>query len=126
MKGIDEQRVRVDLLVAVRQAADQEVPGEIHAFDGEPRHPRDVDEHDRERDRDVHPPRQDVVQQAVARVVVLLVVADEAELPVDELGDNPQPRPPGRRAAKADLDVITRGRARLLSCRRNGEGSSSG
>ena len=33
MKRIDEQRVRVDLVVAVRQAADEEVPREIHAFD---------------------------------------------------------------------------------------------
>ena len=114
VKRIDQQRVRIGPVVAVRQAADQEMPWEVHALHGQPRPARDVDEHQRQRDRDARATRQHVVQQAVARVVVLLVVADEAKLPVDELGDDPQARPPGRRAAKADLEVVARGRAHLL------------
>ena len=90
------------------------MPGEIHALHRQPRSARDVDEHHRQRDGDAHAARQHVVQQAVARVVVLLVVPDEAKLSVDELGDDSQAGAPGRRAAKPDLEVLARGRTHLL------------
>ena len=113
MKGIDEQRVRVGLLVAVGQTTDQEMAGEVHALNGQARAARDVDEDQREGDGDARPTRQDVVQQAVARVVVVLLVANKAQLAVDELGDNPQPHPARRRAPESDFQVIAGGGAHL-------------
>ena len=60
-----------------RAAPQQKVPGEVDAFDVHARPPRDFHVDERQRDRNAGPPIEHLVQEAVARILVLDVVADE-------------------------------------------------
>ena len=114
MKRIDEQRRGIRPVVGVGEAAHQEVAREVHALDGEAGAAGDVDEDQRERDGNARAPGEHVVEQRVARVVVLVVVAGESQLAVDELGDDPQAHAPRRGAAEADLEMVAGRGAHLL------------
>src|SRR6266545_4984468 len=76
-----QQRSRVegvekDLRVAEARPRD-EVARKSDAFDGEPEALADFHQHESERDRDTLPPVEDIVEKAVARVVVVLAIAGE-------------------------------------------------
>jgi hypothetical protein len=63
-----------------------EMPGQSHAHGLEPGPGRDRYVHDRESDRDAEPAVDHIVEQAVARIVVVLGVAPEAYFLEQELG----------------------------------------
>ena len=59
--------------------------GEVDARDAQPGAPRDLQVDDREADRDAGAPVEHLVQEAVARIVVVLAVPREAQLVVEIL-----------------------------------------
>src|SRR5205085_7259239 len=58
----------------------EEVAGKADALDVEPAAPAHLHVDDAERERDAGAPVEDLVEEAVARVVVVVVIAAEAEL----------------------------------------------
>ena len=94
---------------------------EVHAFETQPGAAADLEVDDGEADRNAEPPVEHLVQEAVARIVVVLAVAAEAELLVEirvERGDQDGRRravvplqPPGGRFAHA-LEALQVRRAR--------------
>ena len=88
MEGIDDERVAAQRCAGMRSGhrrAQQKVPGEIDPGDAQPGAAGDLEVDDREADRDAGAARQHFVEEAVARIVVALAVAGEAELVVEEL-----------------------------------------
>ena len=73
----------------IGRAKDQEVAWEVDALDGQARAAGHLDESNGERNRDACAARKDVVEEAVARVFVVLPVADEPELPEKEFRHHP-------------------------------------
>ena len=60
--------------------ADQEVTGKVYAFEPQAGTSPDLEIHHRQADRNAGSPVEDFVQEAVARIVVVLAVPGEAEL----------------------------------------------
>ena len=85
VERIDDQRLAVGAFVRLRRAAHEEMAGEVHALHCQAGTAGDLDEDDGERDWNPGTPFDDVVQEAVARVFILLTVAGEPELPEEEL-----------------------------------------
>ena len=89
MMRVDDQIARVRR-IRRRTAAQQKVPGKVDALDVDAGAPRDLHVDERQRDRNAGAPIEHVVQEAVARILVLDVVADEpllVEQVVVERGD---------------------------------------
>ncbi len=66
-----------------RRGTHEEVPGKIHPFELHAGAPADLEIHDRQADRNSDPAVEHFVEEAVARIVVVLAVAAEAELFVE-------------------------------------------
>ena len=79
MERVDDQIFRIRQPVP-RRAAEQEVAGEVDALDGQPGAPRHLHVDQRQRDRDPGAPIEHLVEEAVARILVVHLVADEAQL----------------------------------------------
>src|SRR5262249_28264406 len=77
--GAAAERVE-DALAAGLARADEEAPREADAGEVEAEPPADLEEHDRQRDGDAEAPGQDLVEAAVLRVVVILLVAAKPDL----------------------------------------------
>ena len=76
-----DQQVLVDRQIGrLLRRPDQEMARKIHAFEPESGPRRDLQIDDRECDRNARAPRHDVVEKAVARIVVARFVAAEAFL----------------------------------------------
>ena len=69
----------------LRGRAHEEVAGEVHAFEPQAGAAPDLEIDHRQTDRDAGPAIEDFVQEAVARIVVVLAVAAEAKL-LEEIG----------------------------------------
>ena len=80
MERIDDQPLLVITAMRILQHAHQEVPGKVDAFGAQSGAPRHFDVDQRQGDRQAFLPIHDFVQAAVARVVILLAIAAEAEL----------------------------------------------
>ena len=76
----------------------QEVTRERDALDVEPRAPRHLDVDHAQRDRNAEPAFDDEVQEAVAEVVVVVVVAREVLVFVEKLVERGNPGADGRLA----------------------------
>ena len=82
---------RVAPLVGCGRLLHEEVARHPDTVDGDPTPARDLDEQHRERDRDAPPPVDHGVEEGVARVAIVLVVAPEPEHP-EELLTHPVER----------------------------------
>ena len=80
MKRIDDDAVVRIVSVEILERAHQEVAGKIDPFSADAGPSRDFDVDEAQRDRDARAPIHDVVQTAVARVLVLLAIALEGQL----------------------------------------------
>ena len=84
------------------RAPQQEVAGEVHARDSQPGAARDLEVHHREADGDAGAAVEDLVQEAVARIVVVLPVAAKPELVVEVLVERAQGGVEGHAGGPAD------------------------
>ena len=79
MERIDDQIFRIGQ-AAPRAAAQQEVSGKVDPFDRQPGAPRHLDVEQRQRDRNAGAAVEHGVEEAVARVLVVGLVAGELQL----------------------------------------------
>ena len=84
-----EERVDRDRSVFTAHGVDphEEVPGKAHAPRVDPCTACDLTEYERQRDRNAEAALDHVGDEAIARIVVIVLIASETEEPIHVLGD---------------------------------------